>query len=95
MYNIPLEIRPLTLQKISQSSEVPQSRYDLTSIRNLLQTSCVITDTTGKASYNIGGFTIHSLLKLPVDPRGNKDLVGNSLVKVAKKFKRFSIYSYR
>ena len=28
MYNIPLELRPLTLQNISQSSEVPQNRYE-------------------------------------------------------------------
>ena len=28
MYNIPLELRPLTLQNISQSSEVPQNRYN-------------------------------------------------------------------
>ena len=31
VYNIPLEIRPLTLENVSQSSEVPQNRYDLPS----------------------------------------------------------------
>ena len=61
--------------------------YLIHAIRNLLQTSCVITATTGKASYNIGGFTIHSLLKLPVGPRGNKDLVGNSLIRLQENLK--------
>ena len=48
-------------------------------IQNLLQCRCAVTATTGKASYNIRGITIHSLLKLPVGPRGNKDLTGESL----------------
>ena len=39
--------------------------YLIHAIRNLLQACCAITATTGKASYNIGGSTIHSLLKLP------------------------------
>ena len=36
-------------------------RYLIHAIRNLLQACCAITVTTGKASYNIGGSTIHSL----------------------------------
>lgn len=39
--------------------------YLINAVQNLLQTSCAITVTTGKASYNISGSTIHSLLKLP------------------------------
>ncbi len=37
--------------------------YIIHAIRNLLQTSCAITATTGKASYNIGGFAIHCLFE--------------------------------
>jgi hypothetical protein len=56
--------------------------YLIHAIRNLLQARCAITATTGKASYNISGKTIHSLLKLPVGPRGNKELSGSSLVRL-------------
>ena len=37
--------------------------YLINAIRSLLGTSCAVTATTGKASYNINGCTIHSLLK--------------------------------
>ena len=47
--------------------------YLIHAIRNFLQNSCAITATTGKASYNIRGCTIHSLLKLPVGSKGNKE----------------------
>ena len=53
--------------------------YIINAICNILQTRCAITATTDKYSYNIRGITIHSLLKLPVGPRGNKDLTGESL----------------
>ena len=56
--------------------------YLIHAIRNLLQACCAITATTGKASYNIGGSTIHSLLKLPIGPRGNKELIGQSLIRL-------------
>ena len=46
--------------------------YLFHAIRNF-QHSCAITATTGKASYNICGCTIHSLLKLPVGSKGNKE----------------------
>ena len=54
--------------------------YLINAIRNLLQQACVVTATTGKASYNINGSTIHSLLKLPVGLRRNKDLTGQALL---------------
>ena len=38
--------------------------------------------TTGKASYNVSGVTIHSLLKLPVGSRGCKDLTGQALCRL-------------
>ena len=53
--------------------------YLINAIRNLLRTSCTVTATTDKAAYN--SCTIHSLLKLPVGSRGNKDLTAQSLVR--------------
>ncbi len=61
--------------------------YLIHAIQNLLQLRCAVTATTGKASYNIGGTTIHSLLKLPVGPRRNKDLSGSSLVRLQESVK--------
>ena len=37
-------------------------------ISPLLQQSCTVTATTGKASFNINGKTIHSVLNSPVGP---------------------------
>ena len=54
--------------------------YLINAIRNLLQSRCAVTATTGKAAYNIRGVTIHSLLKLPIGSRGNKDLTGQICV---------------
>ena len=45
--------------------------YLIDAIHALLNNTCAITETTGKDAYNIEGVTIHSLLKLPVGPRGN------------------------
>jgi chromosomal replication initiation ATPase DnaA len=59
--------------------------YLIHAIQNLLQLRCAVTATTGKASSNIGGTTIHSLLKLPVGPRRNKDLSGSSLVRLQER----------
>ncbi len=56
--------------------------YLINALRNLLQSKCAITATTGKAAYNIRGVTVHSLLKLPVGSRGNKDLTGQSLCRL-------------
>ena len=59
--------------------------YLINTLRNLLQGKCAITATTGKASYNIKGITIYSLLKLPVGPIGNKDLTGQSLSRLQER----------
>ena len=56
--------------------------YLISALKSLLQQSCTVTATTGKASFNINGKTIHSVLNLPVGPRGNKDLKGNSLLRL-------------
>ena len=56
--------------------------YLINAIRNLLHSKCAVAATTGKASYNIRGVTIHSLLKLPIGSRGGKDLTGQSLCRL-------------
>lgn len=56
--------------------------YLISALKSLLQQSCSVTVTTGKASFNINGKTIHSVLNLPVGPRGNKDLKGQSLIRL-------------
>ena len=56
--------------------------YLINAIRNLLQSRRAVTATTGKAAYNIRGVTIHSLLKLPMGSRGNKDLKRQSLCRL-------------
>ena len=53
--------------------------YLINALRNFLGKSCIVTATTGKASFNIDAVTIHSLLSLPVGSRGNSDLKGQSL----------------
>ena len=61
--------------------------YLVNALCNLLQNKCVITATTGKASYSIKDVTIHSLIKLPVGPKGNKDLSGQSLSRLQENLK--------
>ena len=56
--------------------------YLINSIRNLLQTSCAITTTTGKAAYSINGQTIHSLLKIPVGSKRKQELTGQALIRL-------------
>ena len=56
--------------------------YLINAIRNLLQSKCAVIATTGKAAYNIRGITAHSLLKLPVGSKGNKNLTGQSLCRL-------------
>ena len=56
--------------------------YLIYAIRRLLRDKCAVTATTGKAAFNINGVTVHSLLKLPVGSKGNKDLTGQSLIRL-------------
>ena len=56
--------------------------YLINAIHTLLRAKCAVTATTGKAAFNINGVTVHSLLKLPVSSRGNKDLAGQSLIRL-------------
>ena len=75
------EKNPLCLITIKGVAGTGKS-YLINGIRNLLQSKCAVTATTGKAAYNIRGITVHSLLKLPVGSRGNKDLAGQSLCRL-------------
>lgn len=59
--------------------------YLISALRNLMQQNCTVTATTGKASFNINGITVHSLLNLPVGARGNTDLKGRALVRLQDK----------
>ena len=53
--------------------------YLISALAHLLGSSCVITATTGMASFNICGKTLHSTLKLPVRKNNHRDLQGASL----------------
>ena len=61
----------------------------LNALRNCLQKKCVVTATTGKASFNIKGITIHSLLKLPIRTKFAKDLAGESLSRLQASLAEF------
>jgi hypothetical protein len=74
------EKEPLCLIIIGEAGT--DKSYLINAIRNLLQSKCAVTATTGKASFNIRGVTIHSLLKLPIGTRGNKDVTGQSLCRL-------------
>ena len=53
--------------------------YLINGAYNDLKDKCIVTATKGKASYNINGVTIHSLLRLPITPASQKDLSGQAL----------------
>ena len=50
--------------------------YLINGVYNHLKDKCIVTATTGKASYNINGVTVHSLLRLPINSTTQKDLSG-------------------
>ena len=54
--------------------------YLINAIRNLLAHHCLITAPTGKAAFNIKGVTLHSLFKLPIGSKWQKELSGQSLI---------------
>ena len=53
--------------------------YLIDSLRNLLQEKCKVLAYTGKASFNVNGVTLHSLLKLPIGSKRHCDLKGTPL----------------
>ena len=80
-YNdLPPNKEPLALIIIGQGGT--EKSYLIKAIHTLLRAKCAVTATTGKAAFNINGVTVHSLLKLPVGSRGNKDLAGQSLIRL-------------
>ena len=56
--------------------------YLINAIRTLLGRKCGGTATTGKAAFNINGVTVHSVLKLPLGSRGNKNVTGQNLIRL-------------
>ena len=53
--------------------------YLISAIAHLLGNHCLLTGTTGMASFNICGKTLHSTLKLPLQYNNAQDLRGSSL----------------
>ncbi|XP_068687691.1 ATP-dependent DNA helicase pif1-like [Montipora foliosa] len=72
---------------VNTTEQIPQSDYNYDWQNDKCKTSCAVTATTGKAAYNINGCTIHSLLKLPVGTRGNKELTAQALVRLQNNLK--------
>jgi len=59
----------------------------INALRILLGKTYTESATTGKASFNINGVTIHSLLNLPGGPIGNKDLHRDTLLRLQDKLR--------
>jgi ATP-dependent DNA helicase PIF1 len=59
--------------------------YLISAIANTLGEACILTGTTGMASFNICGTTIHSLLTLPVHRNTQQELRGASLQRLQRK----------
>ena len=59
--------------------------YLINALRNHLQHRCIVTATTGKASYQIRGITIHSYLRLPIGPNSQRELNGQPLIDMQEK----------
>ncbi len=53
--------------------------YLISAIAHALGDACLLTGTTGMASFNICGKTLHSALKLPIRHSNNQDLQGAAL----------------
>ena len=76
---------PLFLMILGQAGT--GKSYIINAIRSILGNQCAVTAPTGKASYNVKGCTLHSLLKLPIGNKGLKRLTGQSLVKLQHNLK--------
>ena len=62
--------------------------YLISDIQSSLKYECIITATTGNASYIVSGITIHSFFIVPVTSNSEKDLSGQALVNLQKKLTR-------
>ncbi len=79
-YDMSSNKQPLALIIIGEAGT--GKSYLINAIHSLLGDKCGVTATTGKAAFNINGVTVHSLLKLPVGPRGKSDLTGQNLIRL-------------
>ncbi len=79
-YDMSSNKQPLALIIIGEAGT--GKSYLINAIRSLLGDKCEVTATTGKAAFNINGVTVHSLLKLPVGPRGKSDLTGQNFIRL-------------
>ena len=64
--------------------------YLINGLYNHLKDKCIVTATTGKASYNINGVTIHSLLRLPNNSATQKDLLGRGLSRIQERLQHIN-----
>ena len=64
--------------------------YLISSIVHTLGNACLLTGTTGMASFNICGKTLHSALKLPIHNTNHQDLQGNALHRLQQSLKNVS-----
>ena len=70
---------------IINSEDRTGKSYLISDIQSSLKYECIITATTGKASYIVSGITIHSFFIVPVTSNSQKDLSGQALVNLQKK----------
>ena len=78
---------PLPLHMIVYGSAGTGKSYLISAIAHAIGHKCLLTGTTGMASFNICGKTVHSALKLPVRNSNNNDLQGSTLHKLQQEFK--------
>ena len=74
-----LNQHPLPLQMIVCGTAGTGKSYLISAIAQTLREACILTGTTGMASFNICGKTLHSTLQLPVRATQHKDLQGTAL----------------
>ena len=65
--------------------------YLISAIAHLLGNHCLLTGTTGMASFNICGKTLHSTLKLPLQYNNAQDVLGSSLQQLQLTVKQSSM----
>lgn len=70
---------PPPLRMIVSGTAGTGKSYLISALSQLLGDSCMLTGTTGMASFNICGMTLHSTLQLPVQRSNHANLQGTSL----------------
>lgn len=84
---------PPPLRMIVSGTAGTGKSYLISALSQLLGDSCMLTGTTGMASFNICGMTLHSTLQLPVQRSNHANLQGISLQRLQVKLigKRYLI----